>query len=658
MLSILIDSLWGGEQLELFRVELAGYKKFKTKTHIKTGGKLVAILGANEAGKSSLLSAMVRLNDREPFERSDTSFDADKNSTSIKARFLLDDEDRGACGFPECIWFEITKKSNGKAVWNAEPRAAGRDISHRARLQSTFSEILSKTKFVEELKAADETIFDDLLNALTALEGANEDLESEAIETLKAVSERVSEISGMKIPKYFSAFVALLQQAVTLESAENTYLKGGQELVRRMPKFILFGDEDRNLLSSYSVDGLSGDAEPPAALANLMEVAECDLKRFIQCYEEGDRPKFDTMQERANACLERKFRAVWKQSAISVVISVNDGRLDVQIRNPDLRRTDLSERSDGLRQFVALQSFTTCRGEKNPILLIDEAEQHLHYDAQADLIQMLAEQVIAPKVIYTTHSAGCLPEDLGNGVRLVGEISKGSEWSHVQNKFWDSKQTTFSPLLVGMGASAMAFFPTRAAVLVEGESDMLLYPSMFRAALGVKSLGFQFVPGLSRIDDQKLPLLNSAGNRVCYLLDGDQGGKDKIKFLRSKGISMEQIFSLARASGKACELEDFVEPRLLAEAVNRLGQMHLAQPNLIEKVILPQFGKWGRIVDELKAKNVPLFQKTDIAYAVLDLLDDNPQRAILDSRNLPVFVKSAHKVKAYFETFATSRDAI
>jgi predicted ATP-dependent endonuclease of OLD family len=57
--------------------------------------------------------------------------------------------------------------------------------------------------------------------------------------------------------------------------------------------------------------------------------------------------------------------------------------------------------------------------EHVPILLLDEIETHLHYDAQADLAQMLAKQEIVAKVIYTTHSMGCLPEDLGTGVRFI-----------------------------------------------------------------------------------------------------------------------------------------------------------------------------------------------------------------------------------------------
>ena len=78
------------------------------------------------------------------------------------------------------------------------------------------------------------------------------------------------------------------------------------------------------------------------------------------------------------------------------------------------------ERSDGLRQFVALVALAAHQPNPvPPILLIDEVETHLHYNAQADLIEVPTEQNAARQIVYTTHSAACLPQDLGLGVRVV-----------------------------------------------------------------------------------------------------------------------------------------------------------------------------------------------------------------------------------------------
>lgn len=166
---------------------------------------------------------------------------------------------------------------------------------------------------------------------------------------------------------------------------------------------------------------------------------------------------------------------------------------------PD-RLVAIAERSDGLRQYVSLLAFATLeKTEQPPILLIDEAEAHLHYDAQADLVQMFARQELATKVIYTTHSVGCLPEDLGTGVRLVEMNSPTT--SIIRNWFWETDEPGFSPLLFGIGAKALAFMPVRFALITEGATDIILLPTLFREATGKSSLGFQVVPGLSVADE-------------------------------------------------------------------------------------------------------------------------------------------------------------
>jgi predicted ATP-dependent endonuclease of OLD family len=95
---------------------------------------------------------------------------------------------------------------------------------------------------------------------------------------------------------------------------------------------------------------------------------------------------------------------------------------------------------------------------------------------------MLDRQPIAQQVIYTTHSAGCLPPDIGTGVRPIIPSESGGT-STLSNSFW-TEGPGFTPMLLAMGASAAAFAPTRYAVLTEGASDMLLLPTLLREATG------------------------------------------------------------------------------------------------------------------------------------------------------------------------------
>ena len=114
-----------------------------------------------------------------------------------------------------------------------------------------------------------------------------------------------------------------------------------------------------------------------------------------------------------------------------------------------------------------------------PVLLIDEADAHLHLNAQADLVSLLMKQNKAAQVLYTTHSPGCLPSDLGTGIRLV---EREDSTSSIESHFWTNKAPGFGSLLYAMGANAAAFSTCRRAVLAEGPSDMIMLPTLLRLA--------------------------------------------------------------------------------------------------------------------------------------------------------------------------------
>jgi predicted ATP-dependent endonuclease of OLD family len=199
-----------------------------------------------------------------------------------------------------------------------------------------------------------------------------------------------------------------------------------------------------------------------------------------------------------------------------------------------------------------------------PILLIDEAETHLHLDAQADLVDFLLNDVQASQVLYTTHSPGCLPPDLGTGVRLVQPSPDRRGVSTLRGDFWNSKEVGFSPLLFAMGAGAAAFSTCRYAVLAEGPSDMILLPSLIRLAAAVPTLNYQVAPGLSGFHGQDLSI-DQIATRVAYLVDGDTAGQRYVKELAKLGIPAARIFSLP--SGMATE--DLIDPTVYLAAVNQ-----------------------------------------------------------------------------------------
>lgn len=241
--------------------------------------------------------------------------------------------------------------------------------------------------------------------------------------------------------------------------------------------------------------------------------------------------------------------------------------------------TQFHERSAGVQMFVALVAFLTVKGQTvSPVLLIDEAETHLHIDAQADLVNEFMTQTRAAKIIYTTHSPACLPPDLGTNIRAVVPDPANGQRSLVEGSFW-TKGVGYSPLMLAMGAGAAAFSAARKVVLAEGATEMLILPSLIKAAIGAEDLDYQVAPGLAEVPVSMYSDLDLEGARVAFLVDGDQGGKKLRTALMTAGVPADRIVTLG-----ALTLENLLDAdaykQVVVILVNEAGRDPIALSDL------------------------------------------------------------------------------
>lgn len=626
--------------MELFSVSLRGFRRFRDTATLRTNGKLVALVGPNEARKSTILAALKRLDDENPFTATDVARGASPDDVELIASFLLDEAELEAAGLQVPSWFRVHKESDGGLRYSVEPKPPNKDLSHRSGLAEATSAALSRPKVLAALKIVDNEGDETLLEAADALGNAEPRIDAALLDRLKAAADLIGglEVGGEKDRTLLHA-VRLWRDAVEAEARPTPLRRAIDALHPLVPTFLVFDEAARSLQSSYAMSDLA--TEVPAPLEALMAAADLRAGDVLAAATADDTAELATLERRANLALETVFREAWRQSGISVSLRLSPTLVEVQVLNEDQRLTRLAERSDGLRQFVALHAFTLKADAKNPILLIDEAEQRLHYNAQADLVQMLARQRIASKVVYTTHSAGCLPEDLGHGVRLVQPMATEKAHSTIINKFWSERGGGVAPLLMGLGASTMAFFPTRRAVCVEGPSDMLLYPTMFREALDAETLGFQFVPGLSSVARSLAPILPTEAENVAFLIDGDDGGRKIAKALAEGGIPPARIVIVEGLGRKALLLEDFVDPSLLLEAANAIVARHFPTATPLQSAALSSDRRMKGLEAAFEASTGRRIDKVELAYQVMDLLDANPRRGMLDRHRKGDFARIA-----------------
>jgi predicted ATP-dependent endonuclease of OLD family len=565
--------------LRLSKVSLRGYARF-SKASCNVDGRVIAFVGPNEAGKTSLLRALQWLTDPGaaplPSHVRNREAPPDPEDPVVNATFILNEDevekvraldvdtaqDRSTI---ESYTFEIGRRSGGQLVYWIKPRL-DRDPEPFEAAETAFENAKNvfqegESEYAEDFLEEWETfeaylsVDDDLdENSQTILEGG--------ATNLRALLDRMAAAhpEGEGEPDQVALAGALreLDRVVVAAAKPDPQEAAMRVLWPAVPRFIMFDEADRHLPATFDVNA---EVELPNALRNLLTVAGTSIEEIRRALNEGI-SGYRTLEGKINSALS-SVSAYWSQSELRPHIGIApNGLIDITIDDAE-GYTAITERSEGLRAFLALTCFLLTSGDDvPPILLIDEAERNLHYDAQGDLVRLLTNELPVDQVIYTTHSPGCLPLDLGNGIRIVARVTSDSRQSELRSNFWADNEPGFSRLLFAMGAEAAAFSALNKALLTEGPTEMILLPSLLRAADTKRRFDFQVAFGLSGMSVPND--LGTVALLTTYLVDGDSAGTKKLAALKKAGVPDTNLLQLP--AGQA--IEDLLDRDFYLDAVD------------------------------------------------------------------------------------------
>jgi ABC-type transport system involved in cytochrome c biogenesis ATPase subunit len=606
------------------RIEFKGFRRLAdTATNID--GDITAFVGLNEAGKTSLLRALEWLSGGDvlsPLAQNRSRPPKSDKAPVVTAYFALGEDAKEVLADlemePRPTSLKVSRSSdNGDEATLTllpGPKRLAKPFQDATRkLEAAYIRLKSEFEGATEVDEPDANNWAD--TTLKALEEPDTDWTEDEKTALRDLADWLGSPRefGRSRAVRDQALSTLLTQIHAVVDREHPAHVAAERLRPRVPLFVVFEEANRVLRKDYELS-VEANRRPSPALRDLLLIAEVDIDDLWDYISLDDSTRLESLVENGNERLMRFFSQTWNQSNIAVRLNVNGTRLQLMVK--ELREmgavTDIEERSDGLQTFIALAAFLASGGyHVPPILLLDEAETHLHYNAQADLVGVLLKNVDATQVFYTTHSPGCLPSDLGTGIRLLANDPDFADASVLRNNFWQDNEPGFAPLLYAMGAGAAAFSMCRKAVLSEGAADMILLPSLIRMATGEADLEYQIAPGLANAHAFNMKVEEVAA-KVVYVTDGDGEGERYRNDLLGADVPANRIFHLL----EGCAPEDLVHRDDYITVVNRLltemGVRNVRPADLDEtKTISKALVDWG------KANRLQLPSKVEIAYALL-----------------------------------------
>jgi hypothetical protein len=252
--------------MRLVQIGLRGYKRFREQQEMDVDGKLIAIVGPNEAGKTSLLQALVdHLNDQHGgIPESRLTRNAEPREAEVWARYVLDADDRRVLRrrvreARDVRQIVVFKHSDGSFWHELEPKVR-RDLRPRQRALKSIDKALG-SRWLRETDDEEESLRRALDAGAQVLRSPGERIEHQ-LEPLRELRASLAELSLppslTRLPDHVARAAADESQTHPADAAEDL-------LEPRRPKFRFFSGDVRELRSSYSLD------EPPNQRADATD---------------------------------------------------------------------------------------------------------------------------------------------------------------------------------------------------------------------------------------------------------------------------------------------------------------------------------------------------------------------------------------------------
>lgn len=614
--------------MKLHDVHITEYKSVWDSQAFEVGN-VTCLVGKNEAGKTSILQALYRLN---PIIDGDGTFDVTddyprsavedyqqdvetkrrEEAIVTKATFKLDSDElelieqeygTGVLTRPAVTVSKGYAKSEGKnTLWISLPvdeQVAVKHLVTSYALPTAAKDAIGMCKTIAQLAAR------------LAEAGAESDARfAEAQAKANQLPDETAKASALEESKA----LAESEQSKKLRARLAEILKSktfgihvwSSILRQHFPKFLYF-DEYYQMRGHDNVEALkrrkeSNELEPPDhPLLGLIDLARLDLDKLLATTRTQE---LKNKLQGASNHLSSQILKYWSQN--------KHLRMNFDVRpalagDPEGMRegtniwgevfdskhlvsTSLGTRSRGFVWFFSFLAWYSAvkKGNEPLVLLLDEPGLSLHGKAQEDLLRYFEEEVANnPKhqLVYTTHSPFMVDPRHFDRVRIVQDsgidsdepLSRDQDGTKVFTEVLEAGPDSLFPLQGALGYEIyQSLFIGPNCLVVEGVSDLLYLQTMtgVLSAEGREGLAPKWtitpVGGSDKVPTF-VALVGSQRNlNVATLIDFQKADQQTIENLyKKKLLRKSHVLTFADFTGKTeADIEDMFDVDLYLQLVN------------------------------------------------------------------------------------------
>jgi predicted ATPase len=543
--------------IKLKNVIINKYKSIQKTQTIEINPAITTIVGMNESGKTSFLTAIAKSN----YFNSDKDFKFDLTDDYPRNELIDFQHSGNDCEIIRCEYeisvelLKLIEADIGEGIFTVKEFSY---TCHYGSKLNTFGNITANLiKFldhkIQSYSLNKETI-EIIKKSKSLLDIANIESLVDVEDDLNLFKIEIKRIIDHSHPSWDNILASYIAK---------TWIQP------KIPKFWYF-DDYYPLPGKININKLHND--PPTSEKDKTAIALFELARIkpeeIINSTETEYEKFIAILEASSNKITSEIFKYWSTNKnLDIDFKIQDTTnpqgqrekvLDIRIKSQRHKISlPLDRRSKGFNWFFSfIIWFSKIQADKNSnyILLLDEPGLNLHASAQADLLSFFEDLSKNYQIIYTTHSPFMVDSAHLDRVRTCLETNEGTI---ISDTIQEKDPNTLFPLQVALGYDiAQNLFISKNNLLVEGPAD-LIYLTVISNILEIEKRTFlkdniTIVPvgGLDKVSTF-ISLLRGSKLNVLCLLDTftDQKGKQKVddlilhKIIKEKNIRFFDEFA-------------------------------------------------------------------------------------------------------------------